>query len=84
MLKGFGFINFTTKKDALVAISQMDGKMLMNRKISVSLAQQKEEYKKTEDSRKEFEEKKQKERQERDARRAAQRATTNNNKQHPK
>jgi RNA recognition motif-containing protein len=55
MLKGFGFINFSTKKDALTAISAMDGKTILNRRIGVSLAQQKEEYKKTEETRKETE-----------------------------
>ena len=50
MLKGFGFINFGSKKEALVAIKETNQKMFMKRKLEVSLAQQKEEYKKTEET----------------------------------
>ena len=52
MLKGFGFINFSTRKDALKAIGEMNGKSINKRKIEVTLAQQKENYKKDEENRK--------------------------------
>lgn len=47
-MKGFGFIQFVTKRDALNAIKEMNNKKMDGRKIQVSLAVSKEDYKKVE------------------------------------
>jgi nucleolar protein 4 len=44
-LKGFGFINFITKIDAMKAINNMNGKKFDGRKISLTLALSKNDYK---------------------------------------
>ena len=44
MLKGFCFIQYNTRKEALIAIKELNGKNLDNRKLDISIAQPKNEY----------------------------------------
>ena len=44
-MKGFGFVQFLSKNDALVAIKEMNNKKIDGRNILVSLALSKEDYK---------------------------------------
>lgn len=44
MFKGFCFLQYATKKEALVAIKELDGKLLDKRKLAISVAQPKNEY----------------------------------------